>query len=317
MCSESEDSYAATFAQIIGLDFRVCDGHISTPHDQLSVTIGDQIGVNIMLDLDARDADTVTVVYKDLNGDEKRETFTDFSSLPRTDDGLYKIVVKIALAQIADSVAVYLDGETLDACVKDYCNTLTDGDYEPEVAALAQAVLDYGQAANNFFNYTDDTISAVSDLSSDEAKAWTPVFNDTTGKIKTISFMALTKPEFRFYMKDMTEAEAAALNSKITVSGVDGVTARFVKNTQGSILLEVTGLMAEDMDETITVSIEGLGTITFAGNDFAKLMANNAATEALGAALYAYGAAAKACFKVPTVDDGMEVPLGDLEGLFI
>ena len=61
---------------------------------------------------------------------------------------------------------------------------------------------------------------------------------------------------------------------------------------------------------TITVTIDGLGTITFAGNDFAKLMADNSATEALGAALYAYGAAAKACFRVPTVGDGMEVNVG-------
>ena len=264
--------------------------------DKVSVTIGDQISVNLLLNLDARNAQNVTVVYKDLNGDEKRETFTDFSSLQQVDGGLYKIAVQIAPAQIADTVTVYIDGETLDACVKDYCNTLVAGDYTPEVVALAQAVLDYGQAANNFFNYTDETISAVTNLSADDAKAWTPVLSDTTGKVRSISFMALTKPEFRFYMKDMTEAEAAALNKKITVSGVSGVAARFVKNVQGNILLEVTGLKAEDVDETITVTIDGLGTITFAGNDFAYLMANNAATEALGAALYAYGAAAKACF---------------------
>ena len=50
------------------------------------------------------------------------------------------------------------------------------------------------------------------------------------------------------------------------------------------------------MDETIFVTIAGLGTITFSGNVFAKMMANNAATAPLGAALYNYGAAAKACF---------------------
>ena len=223
---------------------------------------------------------------------------------------MYKIAVQIAPAQIADTVTVYIDGEQLDACVKDYCNALTAGGYSDEVAALAQAVLDYGQAANNFFDYTDETISAVTDLHSDAAKAWTPRLSDTTGKIRSVSFMALTKPEFRFYMRDMTEAEAAALNSRISVSGVNGAAARFVKNLNGAILLEVTGVLAEEMDETITVAIDGLGTITFAGNDFAKLMADNSATEALGAALYAYGEAAKACFRVPTVGDGMEVHVG-------
>ena len=280
------------------------------PQDLISVTIGDQIGVNLLLDLDARGAETVTVVYKDLNGDEQRETFSDFSALPQVEGGLYKIAVQIAPAQIADTVTVYIDGEQLNACVKDYCNALTAGGYSDEVAALAQAVLDYGQAANNFFDYTDETISAVTDLHSDAAKAWTPRLSDTTGKIRSVSFMALTKPEFRFYMRDMTEAEAAALNSRISVSGVNGAAARFVKNLNGAILLEVTGVLAEEMDETITVAIDGLGTITFAGNDFAKLMADNSATEALGAALYAYGEAAKACFRVPTVGDGMEVHVG-------
>ena len=121
------------------------------PDDKISVTIGDQIGVNLLLDLDARNAETVTVTYKDLNGVEQRETFTDFSSLPQVEGGLYKIAVQIAPAQIADTVTVYIDGETLDASVKDYCSALTDGGYGEEVAALAQAVLDYGQAANNYF----------------------------------------------------------------------------------------------------------------------------------------------------------------------
>ena len=287
------------------------------PQDKISVTIGDQIGVNLLLDLDARNAQNVTVVYKDLNGDEQRETFTDFASLPQVEGGLYKIRVDIAPAQIADTVTVYIDGETLSASVKNYCNTLTAGDYEPEVVALAQAVLDYGQAANNFFDYTDETISAVTNLSADDAKAWAPVFADTTGKIRSISFMALTKPEFRFYTRDITEAEAAAYNTAgVTAAYADTsitetLNARFVKNQSGDILIEVTGVMAEYMDETIIVTIDGLGTITFAGNDFAKLMANNAATEALGAALYAYGAAAKACFRpeLNTVDGDMEVPV--------
>ncbi len=275
------------------------------PQDKLSVTIGDQIGVNLLLDLDARpDAQSVTVTYKDLSGNEQTETFTDFASLPQVEGGLYKIAVQIAPAQIADSVTVYIDGETLDACVKDYCNTLSEGEYEPEVAALAQAVLDYGQAANNYFDYSDETLSALADLSADDARAWQSKFSDTTGKIQNVSFMALTKPEFRFYMKNMTEAEAAAFNSAgITAVYEDSnitepLRARFVRNTNGSILLEVTGVLAERMDQKIIVTIPGLGTITFAGNDFARMMAmsENGAIETLGAALYAYGEAAKNCF---------------------
>ena len=117
--------------------------------------------------------------------------------------------------------------------------------------------------------------------------------------------MALTKPEFRFYTTGLTESEAIALNNKITVTDVNGekvqgVTARFVKSAQQNdvILLEVTGVEAKDMDKVITITIDGFGTITFSGNDFARMMANydDETVAAFGASLYLYGAAAKALF---------------------
>ena len=81
--------------------------------------------------------------------------------------------------------------------------------------------------------------------------------------------------------------------------GSDTLNARFVKKADNSILLEVTGVSAENMDKTIIVTIPGLGTITFNGNAFARAMARNSSSETqqnLGAALYNYGAAAKTCF---------------------
>ena len=113
----------------------------------------------------------------------------------------------------------------------------------------------------------------------------------------------MTKPEFRFYTTGLTEAEAIALNRKITVTDVNGkivqgVTARFVKSAQnnGIILLEVTGIEAKDMDKVLTITIDGFGTITFSGYDFARMLAKYDATQELGAALYLYGATAKALF---------------------
>ena len=123
---------------------------------------------------------------------------------------------------------------------------------------------------------------------------------DARNYFNTASYMALTVPEYRFYVKEgmLTEAQAAALNSKITVTGPKGVKAQFVKNTDkdDAILLEVTGVDVEHMDEAVTVTIDGVGAITFCGNDFARLLAKNTATAVLGAALYNYGVEAKACF---------------------
>ena len=127
---------------------------------------------------------------------------------------------------------------------------------------------------------------------------------DARGKITSASFMVLTKPEFRFYTTGLTEKEAIALNRKITVTNganeiVETVKARFVKSAQYNdvILLEVTGIEAANLDEVYTVTIDGFGTVKFSGNDFARLLVNYEATETLGAALYLYGKAAKACFE--------------------
>ena len=58
----------------------------------------------------------------------------------------------------------------------------------------------------------------------------------------------------------------------------------------------MTGVEAERMDEVLTVTIDGFGTIEFCGNDFARMLAMSEDTQTLGTALYLYGAAAKACF---------------------
>ena len=117
--------------------------------------------------------------------------------------------------------------------------------------------------------------------------------------LASASFMALTQPEFRFYFNEnLTEAKAVELNDNNQITtNVDGVKARFYKNGD-AILLEVKGVEAKDMDKVITITVGDLGTITFSGNDFARMMAksDDQSIAALGAALYLYGDAAKACF---------------------
>ncbi len=187
--------------------------------------------------------------------------------------------------------------------VKDYCEYLIanyDGQNAAAVIALAKATLEYGQAANECFGYADAfaTTDAAQAAVDNVAGLENHMSVTTGGKIKSISYMALTKPEFRFYVDPdcgLTEADFVALNDKITVNG--NASAQFVKNVEtGAVMLEVTEIKAENMDEVITITIDGFGEISFCGNDFARLLAKNESTATLGAALYNYGAAAKACF---------------------
>ena len=275
------------------------------PNDQQFVSIDDQIALTLLLNLASRGKteDDVTITL-----DNESYTCTGTPVAKGQYAGLYKFTIVMAPAQIADEIVVTIDGDAqpLTTSVKNYCTTLSGSAYDAYVKeqALARAILAYGQAANNAFGYSADTIADISGLDVSAAQNAAAVFSDSTGKVTGASFMALTKPEFRFYTgNNITEEQAVAYNqagitATMDAAKADTLNARFVKKADNSVLLEVTGVSAENMDKTITVTVTGLGTITFNGNAFARAMAKsgNETQQNLGAALYCYGAAAKTCF---------------------
>ena len=277
--------------------------------DWQSVTIADEIYINFIPSV-RDDLESITVEYIDQGKVTQTLTYNDpENQLEKYDATHYLIPVEVAPAQIGDTIKATLkitgsNSIALDTSIAEYCNALIDGNYEQKYKDLAAATLEYGQAANNYFAGTG-FYTAQSFAGTENAQAAVDaVANmdstmtlDVDGKIVSAAFVALTTPEFRFPTTGLTEAEAVALNGTITVDGPNGVAAQFVKSAStGAILLEVTGIEAATMDQAVTITIDGFGTLTFCGNDFARLMAKNAATAVLGAALYNYGAAAKACF---------------------
>ena len=302
-----EATYTATFTATP----KQSEPPVNNLQDFMSVRIDDQIYIKYTLH--NRDGlESVTVTYYDQDGVEvQQEKSKAANELTFDENGMFVILAEVAPAQIGDMVTVTInangDSTEYETSIKNYCNHLIanyDGVDAAAVKALAKATLEYGQAANDYFYGTDfyhasdiTTITeAVKAENVDAAKATKTLSaeGDIRTKLASASFMALTKPEFRFYTTGLTEAEAVELNSKITTN-VNGVTAKFYKNGD-AILLEVTGIEAANMDEVITITVGELGTITFSGNDFARMMAKNASTQTLGTALYLYGAAAKACF---------------------
>ncbi len=79
---------------------------------------------------------------------------------------------------------------------------------------------------------------------------------ETTGfSVDRVIYMAKAIPELRFYYTDIDEAQAAEYNEQgIAVTGVDGITARFMKDENENVFLEVTGILAENAFDEITVS---------------------------------------------------------------
>ena len=277
-------------------------GVASTPNDQLSVSVDDQIHLNLFLDLGFR-GKTVNDVTITLGG--KTYACEGVKQTGGKYDGLYKFKVEMAPAQIADEIAVKIGDEEIPTSVKYYCDFLIEHNntYGANDVALATAILNYGQAANNVFLGGADEIANLAGMNKTAVQSASATFTDGTGAVTGASFMALTKPEFRFYTNGITEQQGYDYNqagvSATMANGGDTLTARFVKKADGKVLLEVKGISAENLDKTVTVTVTGLGSITFNGNAFAKAMANpnnNEAQQNLGAALYNYGVAAKTCF---------------------
>ncbi|MCR4614542.1 MAG: hypothetical protein K5756_00115 [Clostridiales bacterium] len=267
-------------------------------NDYQSVSVTDQIEMNLFLDLDNRNVDvndvTITVGGSPV-------TVTGTKVIEGNYKDLYQYTIVMAPAETATVIGVVIGGETiLSTSVQSYCDQLAKTpEYvnETKLLALTNAILDYGTVAQQYFaNEQTDTVTS-------DAASWTSKFSDEKHIVSGVTFMALTKPEFRFYTSSIIEAQAAAYN-KAGVSAAyesngikESLTARFVKSEDGRILIEVKGISAENMNEKVIITVNGLGKITFSGNDFAKAMANNNDLANLGNALYNYSAAAKDYFR--------------------
>ncbi len=319
LCAEDANGVAAQYVEqeninaqyapdvYFTIEFRVCDGHNdSQPDDSINVTIRDSIGVNFHLDFDdpsRADVDSVTVTYKNFDGETVTETYQK-SDLP-VKDGKYIVTVWIAPAQLSDVITVNIGDTEYNQSVLEYCEDLRLGEenavYFPFLTALEQ----YAQAAKAAFNYPGETIVDISGLTVPaELTEWNYQLAASAGikdMIDSIAFLALTKPEFRFYTSSISEetAMACTVTAYFDDGGAAGdLHARFAKNAQGDVLIEVTGIDAKDLGRTVVVTITGLGEtaqqIRFAGYDFAKLMTASDNNADLGAALYNYGKAANA-----------------------
>ena len=292
-------------------------GSLSNPdqdtNDRQFVTVDDQISITLSLDLGPRgvEPDAVSIT---LAGNAY-----DAQAVAAGTEGVYNYKIEMAPAQMNDEIVVTIEGDAdpLTTSVKAYCDSLSASSAaDADDKALALAMLHYGQAAKNVFGYTGATIATLDAMDKDAVQTASATFTDGTGAVTGASFMALTKPEFRFYTNGITEQQGYDYNQAgVTAAmegGSDALTARFVKKADGKVLLEVKGISAENMDKVVTVTVTGLGSITFNGNAFAKAMAKSGDTaqKNLGAALYNYGAAAKVCFAA-----GQETPVVEEEGV--
>ena len=142
--------------------------------DWMSVRIDDMIYIKYILR--NRDGlERVTVTYYDQDGVKvlQEQSYT-VDQLTFGEDGTFVILAEVAPAQIGDTVTVTIttsDGNpptTYETSIADYCRYLIENYDDVKVTDLAKALLEYGQAANDYFAgtgfYNASEITTITDV---------------------------------------------------------------------------------------------------------------------------------------------------------
>jgi len=274
--------------------------------DSVSITTADKVNANIYIE----DTGVSAIKYTfnqtpDEEGNVQEEITVPVSDLTKNAQGQYEYTIEVAPAQIKDNITVKVINNnnevdrTYNTSVAGYCDQIIAGDYDAKTKALAKAVLDYGKAASAFFDY--NTAAFTADYNNADAFDWTAVDKTNwaasiTGDITVseVRYVATATPDLRFVV-GYDEATAA----KLTAETNKGYEAKFVK-VEDAVILQVTGIPAAKLNETITVTVSDGSTITYTPLIYAynASKSDKPALAQLGNSIGFYWQAADAVFNV-------------------
>lgn len=122
----------------------------TSPIIEWNVSLSDNIGINFIADLKAEDIVTATI-----NGKTIEIVKTENS------DGTYKLSVKLAAAQMTDEIKLVINGTPLITTysVRKYADYILYDDAYSSCYELVKAMLAYGAAAQNYFDYKTDNLA--------------------------------------------------------------------------------------------------------------------------------------------------------------
>ncbi|MBR1530740.1 MAG: hypothetical protein IJ643_01635 [Eubacterium sp.] len=261
--------------------------------DAFNLTVEDMIHMNLYVNADAYDADEITVTYSDpdkQNGGVKTETFA-VSDLEHDAKGRYAVKILAAPAQMRDEVTVTAGSHTYTTTVAAYCEALIAQSNDANLVALAEAMLDYGKACSDEFNYNESAFATQAYYNTDDVTSAldTAAFVDTSSannQFTSYAYIAKSVPALRIYL-NTTEAEAAALGGNALVNNE---ATQIMVDPNGNVCVDITGIRAEDLDKEFTVEFNG-GSISINALQFAKAKGGD-----LGRSMYNYYTAADAYF---------------------
>ncbi|MBO5494084.1 MAG: hypothetical protein J5964_00025, partial [Eubacterium sp.] len=209
--------------------------------------------------------------------------------------GDYKVSIPQAPAQITEDILVEVYATeaaaqagtnplyTVNYNAAEYCKAvIASTGATSELKALAQATLDYGAAAKDYFHYS--AASAASDYAN-RISGVTPsgVPAQTAGVLTGAALVVIADPQIKLFTNGPVAVNSASnANAAAEVSGD--------KN-----FIRVTGIAPANFGQTFTVNTSE-GNISMSMNTILGMMAGNADMAMLAKGMYNYGTAAAAYF---------------------
>ena len=271
--------------------------------DGFNLSIEDKIHMNLYINVDDYTdpaTATVTVTYNDPEKQTptlKVDTYSGaaLAALKDEDDGRYVIPVLAAPAQMRDNVSVTVTDrdDSITTSVAKYCETIIATSNDAKLVALAKAMLDYGKACSAEFNYNVDGFEEQAYYNAENVTSAldTAAIVDASranDKFAGYAYIAKSIPALRIYL-NTTEQEAVALGGKAVVNGAE---TQIMVDPNGDVCVDITGILAEDLNAEYTVEFNG-GELKLNALQFAKAKGGN--TD-LGRSMYNYYTAADAYF---------------------
>lgn len=253
--------------------------------DSWNIVPGDDIGVNFVLAL--TEGDTVQVK---VDGEEVPVTLAD------NKDGTYNVLINVAAAQMTAQITIVVNGQAVEKTysVREYADTiLADAQYTDYAKTLIKNMLNYGAAAQNFFNYNVKNLANA---------------GITVDAIAVPELMALETSDnldgIDFYGANVVMENRTAVRFYFTADSVEGLTFYVdgnvyeVASKGDKYYVEVAGIEPQNYDDLLNLSVTD-GTdelaVAYSPLHYITRMYRNGSdeTKAVAQAMYGYYMAAK------------------------
>ena len=272
------------------------------PNNRINLTVGENIVSNYYIDAayyNAKGCDRVEYTFNGVSDSENYEEITESETLA----GKETLVINAnqAAAQIGEEtvINIYKDGsvfETVKFSTKSYCDyiiSLNQSDFEnlniqkgAALSRLCKAIITYGKAAQQAFNYAEKTASSAiieTDYAEElslESASYSPEITKKAGdnvSFKSASFICSSKAKMRFYL-DINNVDDSTVypEPEITMPEGSSYEKGYVENgSKRMYFIQVNNIKPIDFDSKIVINYAG-ASLSMSVLDYAGAVINSA-----------------------------------------